>query len=91
LDDTDLARFQNLVDEFQLAKPGAKPFDADLLDDNYVGASHGEKVSIAFILNVWNPGHEWQAGRFNVMDALFSWDVDKRKAFVAWAAEPWWP
>ena len=46
--------FQRFVNRFGLKKSGAKPFDAELLDANYAGASHGEKVSIAFLLNVWN-------------------------------------
>ena len=84
-------RFQNLVDRFGLKKSGAKPFDAELLDANYAGASHGEKVSIAFLLNVWNPGHEWKSGKFDVMDALSVWESSQRNAFCDWAMNPWWP
>lgn len=84
-------RFQDLVNRFGLKKSGASPFDANLLDANYAGASHGEKVSIAFLLNVWNPGHEWKAGKFDVMDALCVWDDAQRRAFCDWAKEPWWP
>ena len=84
-------RFQNLVNRFGLKKSGANPFDAELLDANYAGASHGEKVSIAFLLNVWNPGHEWKSGKVDVMDALGVWDNDQRSAFCDWAREPWWP
>ena len=84
-------RFQRLVDQFALDKAGAEPFDAELLDANYAGASHGEKVSIAFILNVWDPGREWKAGKFDLIDALRIWDDSKRAAFCDWAREPWWP
>ena len=91
MDDEKITRFQALVDEFELAKDGAKPFDADLLDASHVGASHGEKVSIAFLVNVWNPGHEWKVGKFDVIDALGIWDGSKRAAFCKWAAKPWWP
>ena len=84
-------RFQRLVDQFALDKVGARPFDAELLDANYAGASHGEKVSIAFLLNVWDPGGEWKAGKFDLIDALRIWDDSKRRAFCDWAREPWWP
>ena len=83
--------FQRLVDAFQLNKPGASPFDPDLLDRQYEGASHGEKVSIAFLLNVYNPTHPWKAGKFDLMDALGLWDEQKKAAFVKWAASPFWP
>lgn len=91
MDPNKMTQFQALVDKFELDKSGANPFDADLLDDNHVGASHGEKVSIAFLLNVWNPGHEWKVGKFDVIDALGIWDSSKRAAFSDWAREPWWP
>ena len=47
--------------------------------------SHGEKVSISFLLNVWNPG------KFDVMDALAVWESLQRNAFCDWAMNPWWP
>ena len=91
MDDDNLARWQAVVDGFELDKAGANPFDADLLDANFAGSSHGEKVSIAFLLNVWNPGHEWKAGTFDVLDALGIWDGSKRAAFCTWAKDPWGP
>ena len=86
-----IEQFQALVDRFQLDKAGAQPFDALKLDESFNGASHGEKVSISFLLNVWDPGHEWQSGKFDVIDALGIWDQSKREAFCEWAREPWWP
>ena len=88
---SDEERFQGLVDQFNLKKSGANPFDAELLDSNSKGASHGEKLSIAFLLNVWNPGHDWKTGKFDVMDALGTWDEAQRNAFCDWARKPWWP
>ena len=84
-------KFQALVDRFELDKAGARPFDPDRLDDSFAGASHGEKVSIAFLLNVWNPGQEWKSGQFDVIDALRIWDSSKRAAFCEWSSDPWWP
>lgn len=84
-------KFQELVNRFELNKGGANPFDPELLDANSAGASHGELVSIAFLLNVWSPGHRWQVGDFDAMDALGVWDASKRAAFCEWAQNPWWP
>ena len=63
-------RFFALAESFALQKPGASPWDADLLDANFAGASHGEKVTISFLLNVWNPGEEWKCGEFDLIDAI---------------------
>lgn len=84
-------QFQCLVDKFALKKNGASPFDAEKLDSSFHGSSHGEKASIAFILNVWNPGQEWKAGKFDAIDALSVWDACERRAFCDWAMDPWWP
>ncbi len=80
----DRDRFQELVDRFSLDKAGAQPFDGPTLDESHIGASHGERVSIAFLLNVWNPDGEWKIGKFDVMDALGIWDADKRSWFYDW-------
>lgn len=72
--------------------PGVEPWNADRLDDWAAsgGPSHGEKCSARFVLAVWNPNHEWQVGRFDLMEALRIWDEDSHKAFIAWARDPWW-
>lgn len=68
-----------------------RSWNADLLDQWAVcGRSHGEKCAAQFILAVWNPGHEWISGRFDVMEALRIWDDAHRAAFLAWAEDPWW-
>ena len=65
--------------------------DAPLLVEAFAAAHHGEKVSIAFFLNVWNPGNEWKAGEFDVLDALGIWNISKRTAFCDWTRPPWGP
>lgn len=53
--------------------------------------SHGEFVTARFLLAVWNPGHAWACGRFDLMEAVRIWDDDHRRVFLAWAEAPWWP
>jgi hypothetical protein len=52
--------------------------------------SHGELVTARFLLAVWNPGHEWRFGRFDMMEAIAVWDDRYRAAFIAWARDPFW-
>jgi len=33
----------------------------------------------------------WACGLFDLIDAMSTWDDAHRKAFVAWARDPWWP
>ena len=54
-------------------------------------ASHGERHTAWFLLAVWDPATEWEAGRFDVLEALRVWDLPHRAAFLDWAADPWWP
>lgn len=72
--------------------PGVDPWDANLLDEWAVSGepSHGEKCSAQFVLAVWKPNHEWQSGKFDLMEALRNWDNESHWAFLAWAANPWW-
>jgi len=48
-------------------------------------------MTASFILTVWDPSTEWEAGRFDVMEALRLWDLDHRAPFLKWAMNPWWP
>lgn len=84
-------RWQSFVDQFCLRKPGADPWDALKLDKSYQGASHGEKCTISFLLNVWSPGDDWSCGKFDLMDAIGVWDEDQLAAFRIWVNKPWWP
>ena len=54
-------------------------------------ASHGERHTVRFLLAVWDPSTAWEAGRFDVLEALRVWDLKHRAAFLQWAADPWWP
>ena len=91
MDDVTLARWQQIVDRFQLAKGGANPWDAKKLDASRVGASHGELCSIRFLLNVWDPGGNWGSGPFDFIDAFRTWDEKRQRAFIEWTQDPLWP
>ena len=85
-------RWQSFVDSFGLVKSGVAPWDARVLGANYSGASHGERCTIAFLLNVWDANGDWPCGTFDVIDALSVWQGSPaHAAFVKWASSPWWP
>ena len=71
---------------------GVDPFEPKELNRWATGpASHGERVTASFILAIWDSSTEWEAGRFDLMEALNVWPHDHRAAFLKWASEPWWP
>jgi hypothetical protein len=72
--------------------PGVLPWNAQALDEWAASGkpSHGERCAAQLVLAVWNPDERWKSGRFDVMDALSVWDRPHRKAFLTWAAAPWW-
>ncbi len=54
--------------------------------------SHGEKLCAAFVANVWNPGFaDSQGWRFDIFEAVGTWDPGNRAAALAWIASPVWP
>lgn len=53
--------------------------------------AQSEILAARFILAVWNPDSTRILGRFDVIDALGTWDASNRRAFVSWAEAPWWP
>lgn len=53
--------------------------------------AHGEQLAIQFLLNVWNPRHPWSCRKFDVLEAVATWDDRNREAFVSWARDPFWP
>ena len=72
--------------------PGVEPWDPGELNRWAAGpASSGERHAARFLLSVWDPATGWEAGRFDVLEALRIWDVTDRAAFLEWAADPWWP
>lgn len=52
------------------------------------GASHGQKLAARFVLSVWDPNHQWECGRFDVLEAYGAWDPEHWQAFQAWVKEP---
>jgi hypothetical protein len=72
--------------------PGIDPWTPHELNRWAVGqASHGERHTARFLLAVWDPGTDWEAGGFDVLEALRVWDLAHRAAFLECAADPWWP
>jgi hypothetical protein len=85
-------RWETLIAAFDMEYlPGMNPWDADQLDETFAGRSHGEKCVIQFLLNLWDGGVEWKCGRFDLFDAFGIWDDVRRRAFLAWANDPYWP
>ena len=72
---------------------GVKPWDANVLDRwaAETAISSGELATARFLLAVWDPGHSWRCGRFDLMEALRLWNSPDRNAFLSWALDPWWP
>lgn len=69
------------------------------------GMSHGEYLVASFLADVWN-GNDCKkqngtstrarerimgVAKFDLHEALVTWDSGHRAAFVAWAKEPWFP
>ncbi len=71
--------------------PGIAPFVPEELDRWAVGpASHGERVTARFVLAIWDDATAWEAGPFDVMEALRTWPPSHREPFLKWALDPWW-
>ncbi len=80
-----------------------QPFDSHKFCEFCAPMSGGEKDAALFVLSVYNSTTDWAAlglvrgededpmrGRFEMHRAYSNWDDGHRKAFLAWAAEPWW-
>lgn len=52
---------------------------------------NGCKHAVRFVLQLWNPGFDWECGKFELTSALRAWDDAHRAALTAWLADPWWP
>jgi hypothetical protein len=95
MDDDDLAeRMTELAENFPCLRgaPGVSPWDPLELNRWACGpASHGERVTARFLLAVWDRSTGWEAGPFDVMEALEVWPPSHREPFLRWALDPWWP
>lgn len=87
------ARIQNPAHKFPSLRgaPGVtEGWSAVTLDDwAATVASSGEKHSARFVLGVWNQYEDWRCGRFDVMEAIATWDNNHRQPFLSWAEQPW--
>ena len=66
---------------------GDEPWNAVKLIRRYGTASTGERHVISFLLGVWNMDQD-DVPKFNVAEAMMSWDSGHRRAFAAWATAP---
>ena len=71
--------------------PGVDPWEPTELNRWALRASSGERKTAQFLLAVWDDSTEWEAGPFDVMEALRIWPDSHREPFLRWAADPWWP
>ncbi len=80
------ARMTGLAQSFPglISADGVMPWDAERLEAWLCSgaAGHGAKCAGRFVLNVWNPYHEWRAGHFDLHEALGCWDARHRAAFT---------
>ena len=87
-------RISTLADSFPTLRfaPGVRLWDSGTLDEwaNGPDPGDGARHAARFVLAVWDNGTQWQSGRFDVVEALAVWDHEHKRAFRAWADEPWW-
>lgn len=100
---SDYVRFGRLVQSFHAlahAPCFARDGECDLRRlDKWAFAEDGERLdglgfAAAFCLNLWSRnGHGvvWAIGDFDMFEALMQWDDRHRRAWQAWAADPWRP
>ena len=72
---------------------GIHGWEPKRFDDWLVSAvpGHAAKCAGRFLLSLWDEDYVWQAGAFNLNEALGYWDKEHRDAIVAWVNQPWWP
>jgi len=70
--------------------PGAEPWCAEKLDTWAVegAASIGALHAARFVLAVWNNGPRWRCGRFDLIDAVHTWDRQHLDALRNWLVHP---
>jgi hypothetical protein len=86
-------KLQHLAQAFPTLRnaPGVLPWEPERLDAWASSASTTETARHAarFVLTVCDEDGSWLAGSFNVVSALAAWDAEHRRAFFAWATDPW--
>lgn len=85
-------RWKGLIAAFDMDYlEGLNPWNAEKVEKAFAGRSHGEKCVIQFLLNLWDNKMDWECGAFDLFEAYCTWDTDRRKAFLVWANDPFWP
>ena len=72
--------------------PGLRPWSPAELSGwgRACGRGSAQLSAARFILWVWCPKVIWPCGRFELFEALLSWEATDRSAFASWLAAPWW-
>lgn len=88
------ARMGDLAESFHVlrGRPGVRPWSPLALAEMAFltsALSGPSQLAAVFVLKVWN--REFPCPAFDVLEALARWDRGHREAFLAWAADPWWP
>ena len=87
---TDTAQIIRLAQSFPSIANyiAVKEWDTKLLDSWAAAASEGERLSVQFVLSVWNQWEPWECGKFDVIKAKGAWDSKHWSAFENWVKEP---
>ncbi|MBN1961256.1 MAG: hypothetical protein JW841_09930 [Deltaproteobacteria bacterium] len=89
-----MSRIQKFARSFPSLKAanGVKPWQPQALARWACNFNNGtlELNSARFVLWVADPFTLWPCGRFNLFEAIITWDAPHRLAFIAWIAAPWW-
>jgi hypothetical protein len=90
------SRMTALAAQFPSLKkaPGVSPWHPDALNAWAATLAHpGDQARWAarLLLNLWDPSRGWNAGWFDVDQAVSDWDEAHRQAFRTWATDPFHP
>jgi hypothetical protein len=67
-------------------------FDPDKLHETSGPWSHGERLCVLFVLNVWNPGDARAKGwEFEFFDFAGIADHENKEVILNWLINPVWP
>lgn len=89
--DVHFASLCEQVDQ-QLPGLGVFPWDPMRAVARYRTASHGERLMLAFLLGVWNPGTKWKGvTRFDLFEAGHCLSYEALVIIARWTTHPRFP
>ncbi len=85
-DDERCDKMTSLAETFPCLRgaPGVSPWEPTELNRWAASPapSTGERVTARFMLAVWDSSVDWEAGRFDLMEALNVWPLSHREPFL---------